>query len=496
MTFEAWLAKKGFDLDALTPEQLDGLEAAWRAEQNPAPANPGGGGGQPGAGLNELLARLRADEAREQRITGLVAEAAAANRDRLDELEAIGRQAIAARWTEAQTELALLRACRPAAPSPIGRGGREATAEVVEAALARAAGVQNLERHFGARTLEQADRQFRGGLSIGELVLSMARRNGCPSPSLRGNLAATLQYALTEPRADVGVSNHSLSGILSNLSNKGLRDDFMAVEQAWRMVAVVTSARDFKEFTKYNLVGDLDYDEVPRGGELQSGDLSEETYANQLKQYGKFLAIDRIDFINDDLSAFVQARRRLSRGAATKLNKIFWTEWNNLTNFNTVPFGNYAAGAGTAFSEAALQQAYDLFTAQTDPDGEPLGVMPRQLVVPSSVYIAAKKLMESTTATAGDAEGDANPWAGMFEVVTSTYMASTTLGGLATQWHLTAGPAELPCIEVAFLNGVEAPTVNDVQQSANRLGLVLQAFLDFGVRRQERRGRVTMKGAA
>lgn len=497
MTFEAYLAKHGWDIDTLTPQQLDSLESAWRRETNapPTPTQTGSAGGS--NDFDTVMSSIRSTQAQGQRITELVKAAAKDHPGQLDEIERIGRSALAGNWNETQVELALLRAVRPSAPSPLNRGGRDASAEVIECALARTTmGSTNAEQHYSARTLEQADRQFKGGLSIGEVVLSFARQNGYADASLRGDLSRTLQHALLEPRADVGPSTYSLSGILSNMANKGLRDDFMAVEQEWRKVASIGSSKDFKEYNTYNLVGDLDFKEVGRGGKLEHGTLEEEEYANQVKQHGRLLVIDRPDLINDDLSAFVAARRRIGRGAGTKLNKVFWAEWNNLANFNTAALGNYDDGADSAFSENALNAAYLLFTAQTDPDGEPLGVEPKLLVVGPSNRIAAIKLMTSTTAAAGDEEGDANPWSGLFEVVASQYMASTALGGLSTQWHLVAAPSELPVIEVSFLNGIEVPTVNEAQLAADRLGLALQAFLDFGVRRQERRARVSMKGQA
>ena len=53
----------------------------------------------------------------------------------------------------------------------------------------------------------------------------------------------------------------------------------------------------------------------------------------------------------------------------------------------------------------------------------------------------------------------------------------------------------LSTIEVAFLNGVETPTVETADADFNLLGIQMRGFHDFGVSKQEFRGGVKMAGA-
>jgi hypothetical protein len=351
---------------------------------------------------------------------------------------------------------------------------------------------------YGAQALEQAHSAFRGGLSLGELILSYARRNGCHDANLRGNTVETLRSAL-RPMSD-GFSNVSLPGILSNVANKFIRVGFDYVDTSWRQVTAFRSTNDFKEVTTYGLVGDYDFEELAKDGKIPHATPGELSYGNKVAPYGKMLTITWVDLVNDDLGAFGQKGKKLGGGAGRKFCKVFWGEWNTLTNFNTAGYGNYSSGAGTAFDADSLETATQLFRAQTIPSDtgatEPLGVRPRILVVPPSAERPALRLMRSERVVEDSVSGDVNIWANAYTVVAPDYMHEASLGGVATQWHLIANPNELPCIEAAFLYGQQTPTLENVDVDADQLGIGMRGYWAFGVRRQERRGRVTMKGDA
>ena len=54
----------------------------------------------------------------------------------------------------------------------------------------------------------------------------------------------------------------------------------------------------------------------------------------------------------------------------------------------------------------------------------------------------------------------ANPHAGKFRPVRSSYLSNTKYTGASSlAWYVLADPADMPVIEVAFLNGQQQPTV-------------------------------------
>lgn len=507
MDFNAWLTANGFDRETLSESQLTKLQAAWRAEHNPAPtptpAPISGGGNTEPTSYDALMASFRQEQDRDREITALAASALRDHPNSHEQIDQITRLALAGKWSTKDTELALLRGLRQQAPSPLSRNGKDVSAKTVEAALAMAAGLPEeiAIKSYGAPALEQAHTAFRGGLSLGELIVGTARRNGCADANLRGNTVETLRAAFRSGQAmSVGFSNVSLPGILSNVGNKFIREGFDYVDQSWRQVTAFRSTNDFKEVTTYGLVGDYDFEELAKDGKIPHAKPGEMSYGNKVAPYGKMLTITWVDLVNDDLGAFGQKGKKLGGGAGRKLNKVFWSEWNTLTAFNTAALGNYDDGTDSAFGPTALEAATQLFRAQEIPasdteDGtEPLGVRPKILVVPSSVERPALRLMRSEKVLEATEEGDTNVWANAYKVIAPDYMESTSLGGIATQWHLIADPNELPCIETAFLYGNQTPTLENVDVDADQLGIGIRGYWAFGVRRQERRGRVTMKG--
>ena len=86
-----------------------------------------------------------------------------------------------------------------------------------------------------------------------------------------------------------------------------------------------------------------------------------------------------------------------------------------------------------------------------------------------------------------------NPIVGSLATTTDLANAIYT-GNSAKAWYLLADPSDLPVIEMAFLNGQEAPTVETSDADFNMLGIRMRGYHDFGVNLQDPRGGVKSKG--
>jgi hypothetical protein len=122
-------------------------------------------------------------------------------------------------------------------------------------------------------------------------------------------------------------------------------------------------------------------------------------------------------------------------------------------------------------------------------------------LVPTALKVAAQLLMtplllnETTTANKGKPAN--NPHVGKFEVVSSAYLSNPSFTGASSKaWYLLADPNRLPVLEVAFLNGVDRPTVEKTEADFNTLGIQFRGYIDFGVREQDYRAALLMKGQA
>jgi hypothetical protein len=294
---------------------------------------------------------------------------------------------------------------------------------------------------------------------------------------------------------------------LSNIANKMLLEGYNYVEDAWRRIAKVASVNDFKEHSRYRMTGSFKFEQVGPDGELKHGKLDEQKFGQRADTHGIMFALTRQMIINDDMGAFTDIPRQIGMGAAEAIADAVWGLWlRNPTQSDGNAFfhadhGNYLEGADTALSVDGLTAAEVKFSEQTKPNGKPLGMPANILLVPTALKVAAEMLMKSIqlneTTTTNKPKPTTNPHVGKFDVVSSVYLANASFAGASSKaWYLLADPNRLPSIEVAFLNGVDRPTVEKTDADFNSLGILFRGFIDFGVREQDHRGALKLKGEA
>lgn len=520
MGFSAWLAAKGLDEKTLDAAVLAVLKASYDAEVK--------------AKADADAAKLAADKkkADEEKLSAggtavnpppidvdkIVAAAVAAavgaitettEIDRVyagfektlpkDKLDSIKATAKANKWNRDRVELECRREARPGAPG-IHSYTPDMSSGVISAAFRRSLTMREDEKNFDAPTLEAARRQFKSGMGLQQLIEIAARSNGWTGYRYKDDEEGCLRAAF---------STISLPNILTVNFNYVLLQAYMAVEDSWRKIARIGTGSDFKTMTRYRMTGDVTFEEVGVTGELSHGAVGEQSFTNQIDSYGRLFKIPRKDLVNDNLNAFAQLAQMIGRGGALKVNKVFWTAfmagtgsfWHTShTTAGDTGNANYATGAGTALSIAALTAAELLFYNQVDPQGNPLGVTPKNLVVPNALAVTGTQLMKDTEVrdtTASTKYSTGNPHAGKFEVVRSSYLSDAAITGYSTlAWYLTADPMDLPVIEMAFLNGQQTPIVESAQADFDTLGMQMRGYYDFGAAKQDFRGGVKMKGEA
>jgi len=406
----------------------------------------------------------------------------------------IEAQAIEEGWDEARTELHVLRASRPQVTAVHTRP-RNGSPQVFEAVALMAAGLPNsrIEAIYAEPILEAADKLR--GVGIQEFCELAC---GQQLPRFRRDASGWLEAAF---------STLSLPGILSNIANKMLLEGYNYVEDAWRSIARIASVNDFKEHTRYRMTGAFQFQQVGPDGELKHGKLDEQTFGQKADTHGIMFALTRQMIINDDMGAFTDIPRQIGMGAAEAIADAVWGLWlgnpvqSDGKTFFHADHGNYVEGADSALSIDGLTDAEVTFGRQTKPNGKPLGMPARILLVPTALKVPAEMLMKSVqlneTTTANKAKPSTNPHVGKFEVVSSVYLSNASFTGASSKaWYLLADPNRLPAIEVAFLNGVDRPTVEKTDADFNTLSIQFRGYIDFGVREQDYRGALRMKGEA
>lgn len=501
--FEKWLADNEFDADAMTDKQKAKMQAAFEAEQN-------GGTHRSGKAVEELGSiadAQRKEIQRRETIKAICRDAMRRNPMFIDAIEKIGDEALKDQNTKAEdVELRLYRATLHDIGEFRTRQEKEPDNKVLECALAKAAGLPDLEKHYHERTLEEVNRNPNlRYFSLQQLLLKAACARGYQAgPGDRitdANLADVLAYAFP-PRGPMRMqatqfSTINLPEIFSSVANKELLAGFEDEDNTWREIARIANSRDFRPTTGYRLTDSLEYELLPKGGEIKHGTLGEETFERRLYTYAKMLGLDRQDIINDDLDAFDTLRTRLGAGGARKLRNIFWAAFMNNASFFTLARGNYIEGATTNLGTdgVGLAAGVSAFEQLESSDGHRIGGIPTILLVPPELSRIADQLFVG----GGQAQTVANTniYVNRYRpVVVPQLSDSSFTGNSTTAWYLFRRPSILAPVVVSFLNGNQTPTVESTEADFNTLGILWRGYHDFGSDLDQWLSGIKSKGAA
>jgi hypothetical protein len=399
-------------------------------------------------------------------------------------------------WSVTKTELAVLRIERPKAPDqqasqPMYRR------EVLEAACCLSVGLDEtkLLKAYGERTLNAADPLRHIGLR--ELVAECARLEGFDVPRVFGDGTATIR---------AGFSTLSLPGILENVMNKTLLSAYESTPIAAFDLCSIGTVSDFKEISRYRLLGTGGFEKVAPDGELKHGKLSDQKYSNKADTYGQILALTRHDIINDDLNAFMDIPRQMGRSGAESIDDLFFTLLLKNTGFFSSANANLLTGPDTKFGPDSLTVAKTTFRKQKvgpgnkAKDQKPINIRPEFLVVPVEIETDAELLMGSAQLMM-DAQGTPtkipvdNPHRNKYRVISTPHLSDSYYQGASgSAWYLFANPNVLPAFEIVFLNGRRTPVIERVEMPANTLGMGFRSYIDFGVNSQDPRAAVKVTG--
>lgn len=537
MDFQTWLKAAGFDPAEVekNEKQRDTLERQFRAEvkaegggdsdPTPEPATSGKKSRKVKAASAtavatdpgdedvpaDPVAEMRANAAAESKRIAAIRAAAKGNA----EIEA---KAISEGWTAEKTELEVLRAGMPKTTGIraghsgdlIGQDGK-----AVEAALCIRAGIKEdkVAKWYGEKAVDQATSQELRGCGIQQVAAMICARAGTPlTPGrMTDDDIRTIFEADNTIRAHASVraeafSTVSLSGILGNVANKKLLDQFQLAATVTAEIAAETDANDFKAFTAYRLDMQEGLKKVNENGELEHATLAESSYSNQLDTRGRILVLDRKKIINDDLGAFLAIPAGFGQVAAyTREQIVFETLLGNAGSFFGTGNSNFLSGSSYALSSSAIAAAVKTFREMKNKNAK-LFVnlnLPDRILVPPALEGLANELFKSQYVHPLPASGaqkapTANIYQGSYRPIVSPFLG--TAGGLTngseTGWYLLSPPSENSAvIQVGYLRGQRTPTIQFAETDFKTLGMQWRCFWDFGVALFEPRAGVFANGA-
>lgn len=253
--------------------------------------------------------------------------------------------------------------------------------------------------------------------------------------------------------------------LLADAMGKSLRGEYALAPHTWNLWARQVTAPDFKEQKAIQLSEAADLEAIPEGDEYTYAALTESREVWKLVKYGRGLKFTREMLINDDLSAFDRVPRMMGRAAARRVEQLgigVLTDNAQMADSNALFSTAHANLATGAIDRTSLGAARALLRRQTAlGSDDPLELTPRFLLVPETISTEAETFIASSQVfEKGDTDaefGTHNPFANRLQVIPSARLDLDS----TEQWYLLASPEEIDTVEVGFLEGEEAPVVEE-----------------------------------
>jgi|GEM_PF-658192 len=285
--------------------------------------------------------------------------------------------------------------------------------------------------------------------------------------------------------------------ILAAGANKSLLAGYESAPATFPYWALVGSINDFKatKRLKFSNVGKLRL--VAEKSKYEETAMSESGETIQLGTYARMWTMSRQGIINDDLGAFTQTLFKFGSQARMLPNDLGMAVLNAnaaMTDghalFST-DHGNYSHVTAQrldtlADATAALRAMFILMAKQTAMQGAGevgadgsryLNLRPKTWLVAMSDLLIARQVINSTSDVSVTNAGVQNAFAGLGINVVGDQAIMTS--GTDYKHILFADPRIAPVVEVAFLQGNQAPYFSELDQT-NADGSVWLVRLDCG----------------
>lgn len=243
------------------------------------------------------------------------------------------------------------------------------------------------------------------------------------------------------------------------------------------------SQTDFRPTHIYEVSDGGALEEIPQNGEFREGRLSDRAVAvRKLITVGKMISFTRQLFINDDLGFVTRALTAytlaFARGINQSVYEILRLNPAMLDGQNLFSSAHKNLCTGAVPGTAAFSEARRLMRQQTDMDGETkLNIAPAYVLTGSATETPIEALLASLADPSSSNSGVANVFRNRMQMIVD---AELDVDSGTQPYYFAANPALTPTIEVSYLNGSEAPTVES-EVAFDRLGMRFRVYGDRGI---------------
>lgn len=283
----------------------------------------------------------------------------------------------------------------------------------------------------------------------------------------------------------------SFPQLLADALNKSLLRGYIEVPKTWMAVfRQASSVQDFKSVKRIRLgdVANIDqWSGIQPPKELGLAD-EWETYA--VESYSNAVSLTYRTIVNDDLDALARVPMLLGASMARTVNAVAWaqitsnptlqdgvslfsTATGNRKKSNYTSSGSAPSVTSMAIGRNLLRQMVGVNDNEQNASQAILNIVPRYLVVPSSLETTAEQLTRSGADPANANPMVYNPASTLTPIVEPLLDANST-----TAWYLFADTTQIDTVEVTFLAGQESPITRrdtDFETLAQKF-IILQTF--------------------
>jgi HK97 family phage prohead protease len=353
------------------------------------------------------------------------------------------------------------------------------------------------QKKIAAQDVDLDPGEFRG-LTLLELARMCLERSGVKTRSL-GKMEL-VSKAFTTRGGEQSTSDFPV--LLETAMYKSLQAAYKIVSDTWRRFCAVGQVGDFRPHNRYRQGAMGVLPTVPEADEYENMTVpdGERVYVS-IGTKGGIVQLTRQTIINDDLGALINQSMKMARQAALTIETTVYAQlalnsgagpvMPDGYNFFSTQHGNIGSGGplGGTTGVSALDANRVQFKTQMDPNkNELLDIAPKILLVPAGLGATARVL---NTATFDPSQLNKfqvpNAVAGMFTDIIDTARIAQT------RRYLFADPAEIPAIEVDFLDGIQDPFL-ETREGWRVDGVEYKVRLDFGVNFIDWRGALTDPG--
>ncbi len=365
-----------------------------------------------------------------------------------------------------------------AAAAHIRAGNGNIVGDSVKASILARAGLaerqsDNLYNHMSLRELARASLVDRG--------IGVASFNPMEMVGL----------AFTHSTSDFG-------SILLDVSNKAMLAGWEDSEETFTKWTKKGELGDFKTASRVGLGEFAALREVRQGAEYKYVTLSDRGEQIALATYGELFSITRQAIINDDLMLLTDIPRKMGMAAKATIGDLVYAllvnnpalKQDSKALFHT-DHKNLLTGTTSALSVESLDAARTKMRTQKSAGttGRTLNIRPAFVLTPVSLESKANQLIRSASVPGADTNsGIDNPIRNFAEVI-----GEPRLDDASTKAFYLAAAAGMDTIEVAYLNGIDTPYMEQ-QQGFTSDGVATKVRIDAGVAPLDFRGLVKSAG--